>query len=80
MYIYTYIYIYIYNTYIYISGLSINILHAGDKLPVERGFFTNSMVDLLPALGFLGGIYNFCNFVIIFSFIFLFFCNYILFS
>ena len=80
IYICIYIHIYIYIIHIYISGLSINILHAGDKLPVERGFFTNSMVDLLPALGFLGGIYNFCNFVIIFSFIFLFFCNYILFS
>ena len=30
---------------------------------------TNSAGDLLPALGFLGGLYNFCNFVIIFSLI-----------
>ena len=43
-----------------------NILCMGDKSPVQRGFFTNSMRDLLPALGFLGELYNFCNFVIIF--------------
>ena len=43
-----------------------NILSAGDKSPVQRGFFTNS--GLLPVLGFLGGLYNFCNFVIIFFF------------
>ena len=49
------------------TGLSMNILYAGDKLPVQRGFFTNSAGDLLSALGFLGGLYNFCNFVIIFS-------------
>ena len=29
--------------------------------------FGNSAADLLPVLGFLGGLYNFCNFVIIFS-------------
>ena len=39
----------------------------GNKLPVERGFFKNSAGDLLPALRFLGGLYNFCNFIIIFS-------------
>ena len=44
-----------------------NILRTGDKSPVQRGFFTNSAGDLLPALGFLGGLYNFCSFVIIFS-------------
>ena len=49
--------------------LSINILHAGNKSPVQRGFFANSMGDLLPTLGFLGELYNFCNFVIIFSLI-----------
>ena len=43
-----------------------NILCMGDKSPVQRGFFTNNMRDLLPALGFLGELYNFCNFVIIF--------------
>ena len=43
-----------------------NILRAGDKSPVQRGFFTNSAGDLLPALGFLGGPYNFFDFVIIF--------------
>ena len=49
------------------TGLSMNILYVGDKLPVQRGFFKNSAGDLLLALGFLGGLYNFCNFVIIFS-------------
>ena len=39
-----------------------NNLCAGDKLPVQRGFFINSAGDLLPALGF-------CNFVVIFSLI-----------
>ena len=34
-----------------------NILHAGDKSPVQRGFFTNSTGDLVPTLGFLGGLY-----------------------
>ena len=45
------------------SGLSMNILRAGDKSPVQRGFFTNSAGDLLPALGFLGGLHNFCNYI-----------------
>ena len=44
-----------------------NILRTGDKSPVQRGFFTNSAGDLLPALGFLGRLYDFCNLVIIFS-------------
>ena len=51
----------------YSTGLSMNILHVGDKLPMQIGFFHNSMGDLLPTLGFLSGLYNFCNFVIIFS-------------
>ena len=51
------------------AGPSMNILHTGDKLPVQRGFFTNSSGDLLPTLGFLGRLYNFCNLVIIFSLI-----------
>ena len=38
--------------------LSMNILHVGDKLPMQRGFFRNSMGNLLPTLGFLGGRYN----------------------
>ena len=38
-----------------------NILSVGDKSPMQRGFFTNSMGDLLSTLGFLGGLYNFCN-------------------
>ena len=50
-----------------VAGLSMNILRASNKLLVQRGFFTNSAGDLLPTLGFLGGLYNFCNFVIIFS-------------
>ena len=49
------------------SGLLMNILCAGNKSPVQRGFFTNSAGDLLPTPGFQGGLYNFCNFVIIFS-------------
>ena len=44
-----------------------NILHVGDKLPVQQVFFTNSTGDLLPTLDFLGGLYNFCNLVIMFS-------------
>ena len=46
-----------------------NNLCAGDKLPVQRGFFINSAGDLLPALGFLRRLYNFCNFVVMFSLI-----------
>ena len=42
---------------------------------MQTGFFKNSTVDLLPAQGFLGELYNFCNFVIRFSLII--FCNYI---
>ena len=53
--------------YIASTGLSMNILHAGDKSPMQRGFLTNSAGDLFPALGFLGRLYNFYNFVIIFS-------------
>ena len=34
--------------------------------PIQRGFFKHSAGDLLLALRFLGGLYNFCNFVIIF--------------
>ena len=48
------------------SGLSTNILRTGNKSPVQRGFFKNRMGNLLPALRFLGGMYNFCNFVIFF--------------
>ena len=44
-----------------------NILRAGDKSTLQRGFFANSADDLLPALGFRDGLYNFCNFLIIFS-------------
>ena len=56
------------NTFINVSaGLLVNILCAGDKSPVQEGFFKNSTGNLLPALRFLGGLYNFCNFVIILS-------------
>ena len=54
---------------LYSSGLSMNILRPGDKWPAQKGFFTKRAGDLLPALGFMGGLYNFCNFVIIFSLI-----------
>ena len=50
-----------------VTGLSMNILRASDKSRMQRGFFTNSAGDLLPGLGFLGGLYNFCYFLIIFS-------------
>ena len=52
-----------------ITGFSMNILCTGDKLPLERGFFKNSTIDLLLALRFLGGLYNFCNFAIMVSLI-----------
>ena len=51
------------------TGLSMNILRAGDKSFRQRGFSTNSAGDLWPALKFLGGLYNFCNLVIIFSYV-----------
>ena len=47
------------------SDLSMNVFRAGDKS--ERGFSQYISSDLLHALRFLGGLYNFCNFVIIFS-------------
>ena len=47
----------------YGSGLSMNILH------VQTGFFKNNVGDLLPVLRFLCGLYNFYNFVIMFSLI-----------
>ena len=43
-----------------------NILRVGDKSPMQWDFFTNSAGDLLPAIEFLGRLYNFCNLVIIF--------------
>ena len=61
MYIYVYIYIYIYiyiYTYVYLSDLSINLLRAGAKSPMRRGFFNNIAAHLLPALSFLDGLYN----------------------
>ena len=40
--------------------------HAGTKLSAQVGFFKNSPGNLLQALRFLGRLYNFCNFIIIF--------------
>ena len=51
---------------IIVTGLSMNILCTGNKSSMQKGFFTNSAGDLLPALGFLGGLYNFWNSVIMF--------------
>ena len=51
------------------SGFSMNILLVGNKSPMQKGFFTYSVGNLLPAVWFLCGLYNFCNFVIIFSLI-----------
>ena len=47
------------------AGLSVNTLHAGNKSAVIKHFFKNSVGNLLPAIRFLGELYNFCNFVII---------------
>ena len=44
-----------------------NILCMGDKSLAQECFFKNRVGDLLPALRFLGELYNFCNFVIILS-------------
>ena len=49
------------------SGPSMNIMCEGNKSPMQRGSFKNSVGDLLPALRFLGGLYNFCSFAIVFS-------------
>ena len=49
------------------AGLSMNILCVGDKLPMEEHLFKNTTGNLLPTLRFLGGLYNFRNFVIILS-------------
>ena len=48
-------------------GLSMNILCTGNKLLLQSGFFKNSTGHLLLALRFLGRLYNFYHFVIIFS-------------
>ena len=49
------------------TGLSMNILRAGNESPVQIGFLKNNVGYLLPALRFLGGLYNFHYFVVIFS-------------
>ena len=41
-----------------------NILRMGDKSSKQRGFRKNGAGDLLPAVRFLGRLYNFCNFKI----------------
>ena len=41
----------------------------GDKSPMQRGFIKNIAGDLLRAIRFLGWLYSFCKFVIMFSFI-----------
>ena len=50
-----------------LSALSINILHPGYKSPMKRGFFKNSTGNLLTNHRFLVSLYDFCNFIIIFS-------------
>ena len=44
-----------------------DILCVGDKSPMQRGFFSKNMGDLLSILGFLRRLYNFYNFVVISS-------------
>ena len=39
----------------HLTGLLMSTLCAGDKSPVQRGFFTNSKGGLLPVLGFWVG-------------------------
>ena len=39
------------------------ILRAGNKLLMQRGFFKNSVGNLLPTSRFLGRLHNFGNFV-----------------
>ena len=58
-----------YSTSHALIGLSMNILCAGDKSPVQECVLKTSADDLLSALRFLGGLHNFCNFVIILSLI-----------
>ena len=48
-------------------GLLMNIVHTGNKAPMQSGFFKNSAGNLLPALRFLGRLYNFYNSVHTFS-------------
>ena len=43
--------------------LSINLLHTGNKLPMQRGFLKNSAGNIFAASRFLGGLYTFCYFV-----------------
>ena len=34
-----------------------NILHAGDELPMQKSYFKNSLGNLLPTLRLLSGLY-----------------------
>ena len=45
-----------------VTGLSMNILWKGNRSPAQKGFFKNSAGNLLPALRFHGGLYNFGNY------------------
>ena len=51
----------------HITGISMNILQAGSKSPMQRGFFKNSAGNKLTALRLLGKLHNFCNLQIISS-------------
>ena len=44
-----------------------NILHTGGKSPVQRSSFKNTVGGLLPTLKFVGGLYNFSNFITVFN-------------
>ena len=57
----------IFKGYLQVTILSMIVLCAGEKSPMQKGFFKNNMDHLLPALRCLGGLYNFCYFVNILS-------------
>ena len=50
-----------------VTGLSMNILRASDKSPMQRGFFHKKRGRFIARRRFSGRLYNFCNFLIIFS-------------
>ena len=49
------------------KSFSMNILCAGYKSPIQKRFLKNSVGNLFSALRFHSRLFNFCNFVIIFS-------------
>ena len=51
------------------TGISINILHSGNKSPMQRGFFKIAWVIYCPPVRFLDELYNLHYFVIMFSLI-----------